>query len=288
VTETPEETIARLQRELDNAKIAKLQRELSAVRAPTGPTGTDVSEYVKATTGKDIGDYLSQLLPGLASMDKPQEPVDTRLAPAPRGVPLKFRLVVLPWSWWTIFTLFMVAISPIALWIFFPITGAIAVGITFLLIAAVRLRRCRLQLGLLKWGSVATVIKANVLSTGTYFSGTTYQNVRLAQAHGWRVDRRWYSGPSTTTKIEYELNGTRGELVMRGLPYAGGVILAHTKDPKRALCVSSFAYDLNRDPEGNWIGRLPARVVIGSVAMTTVLLVWTFGLMAVFVVGAGH
>jgi hypothetical protein len=292
VIETPEETIARLQRELDNAKIAKLQQELNEVRAPAGPTnpsgpnGTDISDYVRATTGKDIGDYLSQLLPGLVSMDKTQEPVDTRLAAAPRAVPLKFRLVVLPWSWWTVFTLFMVAISPIALWIFFPITGAIAVGLTFLVIAVLRARRYRLQMALLKWGGVATVVDANVLATGTYYSGTTYQNVRLAQAHGWRVDRRWYSGPATTTRVEYELNGTRAELKMRGLPYAGGVILAHSKDPKRALCVSSFAYDLNRDTDGNWVSRLPARVVIGSVAMTTVLLVWTFGLMSLFVVGA--
>jgi transposase InsO family protein len=75
VTETPEQTIARLQRELDSAKIAKLQRELSEVRAPTDPAGTDISNY------------LSGLLPGLASTEKPQEPVDTRLAPAPRRVP---------------------------------------------------------------------------------------------------------------------------------------------------------------------------------------------------------
>jgi hypothetical protein len=268
VTETPEETIARLQRELDNAKIAKRQQEISKVQAPK-PTQL-------------TGDHLSQLPPALDSLDQPREPVDTMLAPAPRPVPLQLRLVVLPWSWWTIFALFMVAISPIALWIFVPAAAVVAVAVTFLGIAVVRLRRYRLQLALLKWGDVATVVNAKVLSRGTYYSGTTYQNVRLAQAHGWHVERRWYSGPATTTTIEYELNGSRGELKLRGLPYAGGVILAHPKDPKRALCVSSFAYDLNRDPDGNWIGRLPLRVVIGSVAMTAVLLGWTAGLMSLF------
>ncbi|MEA2496138.1 MAG: hypothetical protein QOJ29_4049 [Thermoleophilaceae bacterium] len=269
MTETPDETIARLQRELDNAKIAKLQREISEVKS----------------TGATDGSY-STWLPDSISMDKPQEPVDTRLSPAPRAVPLKFRLVVLPWSWWTIFTLFMVAITPIALWIFVPVAGIVAVAVTFLVIAVLRVRRYRLQMGLLKWGAVATVVNPNVTARGTYYSGTTYQNVRLAQAHGWQVERRWYSGPSTTTKIEYDLNGTRGELTMRGLPYAGGVILAHTKDPKRALCVSSYPYDLNRDPDGNWVSKLRARVVIGAVAMAVLLLVWTVGLTALFVAAA--
>ncbi|MEP7020503.1 MAG: hypothetical protein ABI808_07625 [Pseudonocardiales bacterium] len=265
MTETPEETIARLQRELDDAKIAKLQHEIAQVRAG----GSAASGY-----------------PARVSMAKPDDSVDANLAPVPRRVPLTFRFVVLPWSWWMVFTLFMVAVSPIGLWFIAPIAGLITVAVTFLVIVGLRLRRYRRQIALLRWGEVAAVNAADPTSVGTYYSGTTYQNVRLAQAHGWQVTRRWYSGPSTTTKVGYELNGARGELKLRGLPYAGGVILAHSKNPKIALCVSSFPYDLDRDQDGNWAGRLGARVVIGSIAMTTVLLVWTVVLLALFYVGA--
>ncbi|PZS25896.1 MAG: hypothetical protein DLM58_21545 [Pseudonocardiales bacterium] len=274
MTETPEETIARLQRELDNAKIAKLQHEIAQARSGVTPLKKPAYRSAQSWPPPDV------------LLGRPAGPLDSNLAPVPRRVPLTFRLLVLPWSWWTVFTLFMIAVAPIAVWIFVPLAGLITVAVTFLVIAGLRLRRFRRQVGLLKWGEVAAVNAADPTSIGTYYSGTTYQNVRLAQAHGWQVARRWYSGPSTTTKVSYELNGTRGELKMRGLPYAGGVILAHSKDPKIALCVSSFPYDLDRDQDGNWVGRLGPRVVIGSIAMATVTLVWTVGLLALFYVGA--
>jgi hypothetical protein len=118
-------------------------------------------------------------------------------------------------------------------------------------------------------------VNSDETSRGTYYSGVTYQNVRLAQAHGWDVERHWYSGPGSTTKVAYELNGVQGELTMHGLPYENGVILADTRNPHRALCVSSFAYDLDRDAGGDWIGHVPLRVIIGSLAMTIVLIGWT-------------
>ena len=146
-----------------------------------------------------------------------------------------------------------------------------------------RVVRDRTQLALLKWGEVATVTDADVKNVGTYYSGTTYQNVRLPQAHGWKVTRNWYSGPGTTTKIGYQLNGTTGTLTMHGLGYDDGVILADKRDPQRALCVSSFAYALDRDPSGNWIGQVGGRVLTGSVLMIVVLLGWT----AAMVIGSG-
>jgi hypothetical protein len=137
------------------------------------------------------------------------------------------------------------------------------------------LRRERTQLALLKWGEPATVTNVDVASVGTYYSGVTYQNVRLAQAHGWQVTRRWYSGPGTTTKINYQLGGTGNTLTLHGLPYDDGVILADKRKPERALCISSFPYDLDRDASGNWVGHVAPRVIIGSILMIALLVGWT-------------
>lgn len=165
MTETPEAKVARLQRELANAKVAALQQELAEAQ---GSAGRDISAGNGG--GWDVRPTSRAKAPVVA---------DTRLAPAPRSVPLAFRAIVLPWSWWTIFALFMVIVAPIALWIFVPIAGAVAVAATFVVIMAVSLRRYRLPLALLKWGDVATVRNTGLLSRGTYYSGTTYRNVRL-------------------------------------------------------------------------------------------------------------
>lgn len=87
MTETPEETIARLQRELDNAKIAKLQHEIAQARS--GVTPPLKKPAYRSTQSWPLPDVL---------LGRPAGPVDTNLAPVPRRVPLTFRLLVLPWS----------------------------------------------------------------------------------------------------------------------------------------------------------------------------------------------
>jgi hypothetical protein len=169
----------------------------------------------------------------------------------------------------------MVAIAPIALWIVFPIAGAITAVVTFVAVLVWRLRGEGLRLALLKWGEPANVSNADTTSVGTYYSGVTYQNVRLAQAHGWQVERHWYSGPGITTKITYALAGTSNVLTLHGLAYDNGVILADKRNPARALCVSSFPYQLDRDPSGNWIGHVERRVIVGSILMIVLLVGWT-------------
>jgi hypothetical protein len=82
------------------------------------------------------------------------------------------------------------------------------------------------------------------------------------------------------------VNNQQGVLGLHGLPYDNGVILAHPQHPDRALCVSAWAYDLDRDLDGNWTGKLPVRAVLGSVAMTLVLLTWTAGMVTLFTVQA--
>jgi hypothetical protein len=274
VSETPEQTVARLERELAEAKVDALQKELDAA-APAGlppSISTWLSGYGNMWKSDGIGAAAAQ--------------PDSPLAPAPRAVPSAFKLIVFPFSFWTLFTLFMITVSPIALWIFVPLAGAVAAGLTFLTIAWFTLRRTRLRNSLLTWGEVATVTNADLLSRGTYYSGTTYSNVRLAQAHGWTVERRWYSGPGSKTRIEYAVGSGKGALTLRGLPYDNGVILADPRNPARALVVSAYPYDLHRDETGNWVGTLSKRVLFSSLLMTVILVGWTAAMIWLFVAQA--
>jgi hypothetical protein len=274
MTETPEQRVARLQHEVDQAKIDDLNRQLAAAQAAAGHPVTP-GQVFTVNPGQPI------------MMHRFPPPVDgPPLAPAPRKVPWHFKAVVLPWSWWTVFALFMIAVAPVIVWIGVPLAGAVVGAGTFLVIVFLRIRRDRLQLSLLKWGELANVVNAETVGVGTYYSGVTYQNVRMAQAHGWHVERQWYSGPGTSTKITYEIRGNQGTIGLHGLPYDGGVILADPRKPDHALCISSYAYDLDRDPSGNWIGNLPTRVVIGSIAMTVALLAWTATMVGVCTVMA--
>ena len=87
--------------------------------------------------------------------------------------------------------------------------------------------------------------------------------MRVAQAHGWEVTRDWYSGPATVSEIAYTVDGASGTLKLRGLPYAGGVILADPRHPERALCVSSYAHSVRPDENGDLRTSVPASVWTG-------------------------
>ncbi len=301
MTETPEQRVARLEAELAQAKVDALQKELAAAQAgsgaPTPPDApapgstTDLSKRARAKIAALTAEGLHAELrtastgtSGRASTWLPDSgsATESRLAPAPREVPWVFKLVLFPFRFWTLFALFMVSVTPMALWIFLPISGAFAGGLTFVVLTFLTFRRRQLRHVLLKWGEVATVTDSNLLSRGTYYSGTTYQNVRLAQAHGWKVTRQWYSGPGYKTKVQYQVGSGAGSLILRGLPYEGGVILADPRKPSRALCVSSFPYDIEPDYSGNWPGTLSNRVLASSVLMTLIVLAWTAGMILLF------
>ena len=226
-----------------------------------------------------IADLEAHLAPRMFGMGRtPTAPVDTRLADAPRRVPLRFVLAeMLPFRWWYLFALFMVAIPPIIVWITNPRLLAPAAAAVLVAIYAVHLWTARRRLPLLRWGRVAQVTGVEVLSRGTYYGGMTYSNVWLPQAHGWTVTRQLWSGPGTTTLIRYDLEGHQGELKLRGRAYDDGVILADPRHPDRALCVSSFPYDLNRDETGNWIGKLRARLMVGMVVWLLIVAGWLSG-----------
>jgi hypothetical protein len=205
----------------------------------------------------------------------PEPPVDGRLAPAPRRIPAAFWLAeVLPFRWWYVFALFMVAATPIALWIQWLMAFPIAAVLTVAAIYAVQFCSARNRIALLKWGQVATVTATQTLSRATYYSGTTWRSAPLPLAHGWRVQRPIYSGPSTKTLIRYTVNGSAGELVVRGREYYDGVVLADPRKPTRALCVTSFPYDLDRDESGNWIGRIRSPLKLGMAVWLILLVGW--------------
>jgi hypothetical protein len=189
--------------------------------------------------------------PGLLAPASPESVA--RLADPPRRVPFGFRIVAFEsWSWWEAFSVMMVVVAPIAVWGFFPQTVPAALILGALAIVVVRGRKYLKRIALLKWGKVATVTNSDELSRGTYYSGTTYQNMLVRQANGWDVTKRFYSGPASKTKVEYTLDGTNGSITLRGLPYHNGVVLADSRKPTRALCVSSFTFPVKPDVNGEW------------------------------------
>ncbi|WP_319430229.1 DUF3060 domain-containing protein [Mycobacterium sp. RTGN5] len=212
----------------------------------------------------------------MSSSDDPGDRVEElELAAAPRRVPASFVLAeLLPFRWWYLWAMFMIAVALIALWGAFPLGFTITAVATLVAIYAYQIYGMSQRLALLKWGEVATVDGADTLTRGTYYSGTTYYNSYLPVANGWTVQRPRYSGPSTKTKVRYRLGDYQGDIVVRGREYTDGVVLADPRKPSRARCVTAFAYDLDRDESGNWIGRLRPRLIVGMVVWLVVMIGW--------------
>jgi hypothetical protein len=184
------------------------------------------------------------------------------LADPPRRVPAALRLGTFAWSWWEVWSLLMGLVTPVVLYVFWPETFSIVISLAALLVVWFRVRRFR-RVGLLAHGKVATVTGADVQAVGTYYSGVTMSNMRVAQAHGWKVTRRMYSGPSTTTKISYQVDGASGSLRLRGLPYAGGVVLADPRHPERAAVVSQLPFSFEPGPDGQLVAEVSAWQWVG-------------------------
>ena len=286
--EDPEQRIAELEKQVADARrIADLERQLAEARSqqppppPQMPPPPPQMPQMPMNGAADVIAAIERFQPGwgrsfqAAGGYAPPPPPDTRLADAPRRVPLRFVLAeLLPFRWWYLFALFMVAIPPIALWMMQTELIAPAAVVTIVVIYGFQFWTARKRLALLKWGRVAQVIGSEVVSRGNYYSGTTYSNVWLPQAHGWTVSRQLWSGGSTKTRVGYVLDGHRGEITLKGRAYVDGVVLADQRRPERALCVSSFAYDLDRDESGNWVGTLRTRLVIGMVIWPLIVIAW--------------
>ena len=211
----------------------------------------------------------------------PAEP-DSRLSSAPRRIPVRFLIAeVLPFRWWYLFAIFMVTVPAVIVWALEPKAAAPAAIATLALIYAWQLRGTRKRLALLRWGQVATVVQSEIVDQATYFGGVTWYNAPLPIARGWAVDRSLWSGPSTKTRITYVLNGYQGELRVSGREYLDGVVLADQRHPERALCVTSFPYDLDRDAKGDWTGRLRPRLALGMFVWFVVVVCWLTAAVAI-------
>ena len=180
------------------------------------------------------------------------------LAEPPRPVPLSYRLATFNLVGSELFLLLMGFAAPIALWMFVPEAIPAALVAAVLGIAYYRGRIYLRRTAVLKWGKVATVTNNETLSQGTYYGGTTYSNMRKRHATGWDATTSWYSGPGYTNKVDYSLDGTPGVLKFRGLLYTDGVILADSRKPTRALCVSQIPYSVKPGPDGQFTGQLSA------------------------------
>lgn len=214
--------------------------------------------------------------------DKRVARLKSQLAAAPRHVPFVYRLVLLNFNLWFCFAVFFLFIPFPAFIKHVPVAG-LAVGLAFFSgFLGWKLRQAHIRHVLLRWGAQADVTGSNLLSQGTYYSGAVVQNTRMSQAHGWTVTRKFYSGPISRTRIDYRLNGTSASMVLRGLTYEGGVVLADTRKPSRALCVSSFPYDIEPDSTGNWPGKVKLTTLIGTFAMAIYLGAWGGGIVAMY------
>ncbi|WP_372735251.1 hypothetical protein [Nocardioides sp.] len=200
-----------------------------------------------------------------------------RLAPAPRPVPVTYRLACFDAKWFELITvILLVAIAvPLAAshlaMALAPLTAA------SLLVVAFRVRRYRRRMALLRWGEVATVSAFSPV-TGRFGSSTTYSNVRLRSARGWSLDRSSYSGSGFTTDVAYTLDGFSGTVRVRGRAYEGDVVLADSRRPEHAVAVRDFPHDLTPGPDGRWPGDVPTGVWAGiviTIAMEASLLVGT-------------
>jgi hypothetical protein len=211
----------------------------------------------------------------LAYLERTSATSADSVAPPPREVPMAFRLAeLLPFRWWYVWTLFMVGVAPIAVWMQLPMTFAAVAVLTLAGIYFAQLCGARVRIGLLRWGRVATVTDIDTRSRATNYNRTTWYNVYLPVAHGWTVTRQRWSGPITKTRVRYTLDGHQGDLVVRGREYVDGVILTDGRNPARARCVTAFAYDLNRDEMGNWIGRLRPRLRVGMACWLVIVVGW--------------
>ena len=261
----------------------------------SGGQPVDLSAYITPQVTQQLHDALGQLgldssmgtLFGHPPVPLAPAPSPTSVAPLtdpPRHVPFTFRLATFDLSVWELFILFVGAVAGGFFWITVDYAAPIALIAAVVAIGFFRVRKYHRRIGMLKWGKVATVTNSDEISRGTYYSGTTYQNMYLRQAQGWDVTSRLYSGPASVTTVNYTLDGYNGSLEVKGLPYTNGVVLADSRKPSKAMVVSQFPYSVKPDESGRFVGTLSAWRWGGVIATLVVELTLVY----VAVVAAMH
>jgi hypothetical protein len=235
----------------------------------SGGQPLDLSAYITPELTQQLHDTLGRLgldhsmgaLFGHPVTPPAPPPSPTSVAPLaepPRHVPFTFRLATFDLSVWELFTLFVGAVAGGFFWLTVDYAAPIALVAACVVIGVFRIRKYVRRIGMLKWGKVATVTNSDETSRGTYYSGTTVQNMFMRRASGWDVTSSLYSGPSSVTNVQYTLDGQNGSLDVKGLEYTNGVVLADSRKPSRAMVVSEFPYSVKPDETGNYVGTLSA------------------------------
>ncbi|WP_205473361.1 hypothetical protein [Nocardioides sp. SYSU D00038] len=170
---------------------------------------------------------------------------DLPLAAPPRRVPAVMHLGLFAWRGWELFTVVMVVVAPLALWIFLPAGLPVMLGLVLAVVVGYRWRLHRQRMRVLRWGKVATVTDVTTSPTST-----SYTNVPMRQARGWRTTSRAYTGQGVRSEVAFEVEEAPGRLVLKGLPYAGGVVLADPRRTADALCISSVPFSVAPGPDG--------------------------------------
>ena len=255
------ERVAALEKKLADAaaEVAEVQAQLSQA---TGGAQSPSVPY-----GGQLDDLSAYGIPEVAHHGVLSSPESVApLADPPRHVPFAYRLATFNLSVYELFILVIGFTAPIAVWIFAPAVLPAALVAAVLVIAWFRGRRYVQRIGVLKTGKVATINSNETLDKGTYYSGMTYNNMRLRRANGWDAETIWYSGPGYKNKVDYTVDGVPGTLKFRGLQYTNGVVLADPHKPGRALCVSQFPYSVKPGPDGQFTGKLTAWLWGGIIA----------------------
>lgn len=194
-----------------------------------------------------------------------------------RWVPLSVPVTgLLHWDWRESYVVLLAFVVPGVVLARSPVLfSALAIGLV-VLGAGTRIRRSAGWWRLLRHGRV---VAAESVQTTTSGSGT----VHLAHATGWGVQRGWYTGEITDSVIAYSVAEQRRTLVIRGLPYTSGVIVAHPSRPE-ALCVGTFPFDVNLSESGRWVVSVPRQIIGGAVATAALY----GGVVAAAVISARH
>jgi hypothetical protein len=189
----------------------------------------------------------------------------------PRWVPLSVPLTgLLRWDWRESYVVLLAFVVPGVVLARSPVLfSALAIGL-LCLGTAVRIGQVYRWWTLLRHGHV---VAAESVRTEIAGSGTA----RLSHATGWRVQRGWYTGEITDSVVAYSVGEQQRALVVRGLPYTSGVLVAHPSRPE-ALCVSAFPFDIALDdgwsasvPRQFWGGAAATAALYGGLAAAAVI-----------------
>lgn len=199
---------------------------------------------------------------------------DLRLAEPPRPVPLAYQVTCVSLGPLGLFLFFMLAVSPMALWILVPVAGVLALVFGITLLSAWCFFHYRRIIPLLRVGEVATVTDVQERVTSTSFT-----NWPIRRGSGWSTRLQPYTGSGHRATLRFTVGGREGTVEVYGAPYEGAVVLADPASPSRAICVSQIPFSVRPGADGHFEARpsvwswISAILTLGALAAMIAALV---------------